>query len=61
VVMVRPTPKLKLSSTIRLEYAGFCRYTVEAWVLVGVLCERRTFYAIYMDYQGIKGSSTATG
>jgi hypothetical protein len=25
-------------------HAGFCRYTVEAWVLVGVLCERRTFY-----------------
>jgi hypothetical protein len=24
--------------------AGFCRYSVEAWVLVGVLCERRTFY-----------------
>ena len=22
----------------------FCRYAVEAWVLVGVLCERRTFY-----------------
>ncbi len=24
--------------------AGFCQYAVEAWVLVGVMCERRTFY-----------------
>ncbi len=22
----------------------FCPYAVEAWVLVGVMCERRTFY-----------------
>jgi len=22
----------------------FCRYAVEAWVVVGFMCERRTFY-----------------
>jgi hypothetical protein len=22
----------------------FCRYTLEAWVIVGVMCERQTFY-----------------
>ena len=22
----------------------FCRYAVEAWVIVGVMCERQTFY-----------------
>jgi hypothetical protein len=24
--------------------SNFCRYAVEAWVLIGVMCERRTFY-----------------
>ena len=23
--------------------AEFCRYAVEAWVLIGAICERRTF------------------
>lgn len=24
--------------------SNFCRYAVEAWVLIGVMCDRRTFY-----------------
>src|SRR5574340_1721340 len=24
--------------------SNFCRCTVEAWVLIGVMCERQTFY-----------------
>lgn len=24
--------------------SDFCRYTLEAWVLIGIMCERHTFY-----------------
>jgi hypothetical protein len=26
------------------KHSGFCRCTIEAWVLVGVMCESHTFY-----------------